>query len=668
MIYKQMETLKIAPFVTYLLLSLIVVLSTSVRLIRFRKKGLFLWDEAAYYREARSAIALIGFIFKHGRELIRLKRNPNKERTDVLYKELRFSTPAILITYYKPWHLLLNSITVRIFGHKDYGVAAPSILLGAGSVAGVFFAMDAVLGPVPALLAAFALSVSGLHFLHSRSSEPEIGSSLCYLLVFTLSVHYKMSLDGAPDTFTHLFSVNSMLLLVGCGFFLCGTLCFNPLWLPLFPFFYFISEVLYAVMSGKTALPVFAVAQSIVFVSAAVFFIITDIPYIFLSRYFPEVKVESNTKRLINTISKLLGLLRFRLKPKTIEFVRPPKWHRFTFYPHVLLHTEGAAVLLASMGGLVVLALRRSPLDVLIAFQAAYLFLFLTFVPYKAARALMPLIPFIYICAGVFFAAIPFWAFLPLVTWITLRGAAYIARAAGITSGMKKAAEYINGLGREYFQCTSAPFVLMYGPPLTPPVSPLNYESVLRAYKIGFRHLIADHHVYYPGMNNDNIIPYIEQNLKPVFTVDDPAVTFFPIKAECEYYAPDDYFFDLPAEWISDWNRFLNEPSPQDKTIRIYDLDEFFGNKDLLSNCSSVYLHLATEMIRDGKHNDAIGMLKKGARLAKDKKIFNLYTAMCYISVGRKEWAKKILIEMLKEENLFHQYRNKCNELLKRCE
>ncbi len=164
---------------------------------------------------------------------------------------------------------------------------------------------------------------------------------------------------------------------------------------------------------------------------------------------------------------------------------------------------------------------------------------------------------------------------------------------------------------------------------------------------------------------------FIDSNLEPVFVTEDPAVVFYPIKAECEYYSPDDYNMKLPPEFINNWNSFLKNPSEKDKTIRVYDLKDFFGNEEILNKCPAAYLHFATEKISLRKYGDALFMLKKCLRITSDtqmKNMVKIHIALCHLYMSRKEWAKKTLNEMLTEENLFFQFRDKCIELLKQCE
>jgi len=59
-----------------IILFIIVIAGFIIRAWNFRGKGLFLWDEAAYYREARFFLMLMEFHKKHWRELAPSEKIP----------------------------------------------------------------------------------------------------------------------------------------------------------------------------------------------------------------------------------------------------------------------------------------------------------------------------------------------------------------------------------------------------------------------------------------------------------------------------------------------------------------------------------------------------------------------------------------------------------------
>jgi len=122
-------------------------------------------------------------------------------------------------TYHKMWHCYINAIFVKLIGHKDYSVAAPELIFGTASLAVVYFFAAMIAGPAVGLIAAGILALSGLHILHSRSAEPEIGTGLSFLLCLLFSAAQKSAFHGGPTSFSDLFAPFSILLLAASGFF-----------------------------------------------------------------------------------------------------------------------------------------------------------------------------------------------------------------------------------------------------------------------------------------------------------------------------------------------------------------------------------------------------------------------------------------------------------------
>ncbi len=458
MIAANLESLEIQPLETYFLLSQIIILGIVIRLIRFRKKGMFTWDEAAYYREARLGLILYQFLSTNWRELISLKKRPDEERRKILLSQLTdgIYRPGSYV-YYKPWHLLLNGISTKIIGHHDYAVAIPSFMVGILSIIVVYGIGSIAFGPVVGLIAAFLLALSGLHILHSRSSSPEIRTAFCYIVILLISAAQKTLVKDTSNSFEQLLSYPSLLMLATSAFFMCGILCFNHAWITFFPALYIFSEALYTVTSGSQTIEVFIASQLIYFSFMLLFFFITDIPYLFLNYYFKEAKVESNFKKIANVFGEWLVFLKYRTKPTTKEYTKAPKWYWLIFYPNTLYHSEGIIFSLAATAGAILMLIKHTPVSLYFAVQGICIMAALTFIPFKAARGLMPLIPVLCISAAYSVSAVPLIVFAPLFIIMTVRGLAYSIRVIKLTSGIKTAAGFIKEQGHTYFQCSSAP-------------------------------------------------------------------------------------------------------------------------------------------------------------------------------------------------------------------
>jgi hypothetical protein len=511
------------------------------------------------------------------------------------------------------------------------------------------------------------LSLSGIHILHSRSSGPEVRTSACYLFILLLSVAHKTLLHGDAATFAFLLSAKSLLILAGIGFFICGTVCFNPCWFLLFPFLFFATESIYAIYSKAVPLPVFIVSQIVVFSSAALFYVITDIPNFIFMRYLPDLKMGTNIGRLIVTNKEMINFARDRAtREKISERVKPPKWYWLAFYPELLVRVEGWAMTFAATAGLALLAYHRSNIGLYIALQGIFVFSFIVVAPYKCARVILPFVPLFCIYVAYALTQISIFLFAPIAIWIFIRALIYAIRIIKQTSGIKKAFEFIKKQGADMFQCTSAPFIMIYGPPGALPQTPVDFEVIFRCYTQGIRYLFVEHHHKFPGIVNDTIIPYIEKNVAPVFTVEDPAVTFFPIKAETEYFSPGDFGLNYTVERISVWNDFVTKHSPEETKVRVYDLNEFFMNNELVLNHPSALFFLGSQLLKDQKYDEALKMLQKAISL-NDSPLYKLYVGICHFKLGRKELAKKVLVKIAGDENLRKDIRDTAINIITQC-
>jgi len=666
MLLNSLHSIKIIENHQYIFLLAIVAVGFFVRVLRFRKKGQFTWDEAAYYREAQNNIAIFGFLKKNLFRMLRTKRAPEKKK-ELFNDYIKEVQSYQKVVFFKSWHTYLNHISICIFGHKDYSAAVPSLLIGTSEIAVVFFLGKIMFGPMAGLLAALFLSLSGMHILNSRSSGPEVRTAMCYLLIVIFSVGHKLLFSGHPATISSLFQPESLLLLIGAGFFICGTICFNPCWLMLFPFLFFISDGIFAIVSNSISIPAFIVSQFIVFLSAAIFYMITDIPYLILQKYIPEAKIGTGINRLKVSTLELIKYSHVRVKQEDRgEFIKPPKWHWLYFYPELLLHSEGIAVFMLSVAGIGLLVLRHSPLNLFIAFQGAFVWAFVIFAPYKSARTILPLVPLFCLYAGIAAAALPIYILVPLVAYISVRALIYASRIVKLTSGIKSAAEFINEQGSELFLCTSAPFVLLYGPPDVVPVSPSDFGVIYTYYMEGFDFLVVDHHLKFPGIASDSFINYIEDNITPVFSAEDPAITFFPIKAECEYFSPGDFHIENKLEAFSIWNDFITNSDQRNKMIRVYDMRIFFKNEKFLLDHPTSLFYFASMKFKEQKYKEALAMFQRALSM-NDSPIYRLHIGVCHLKLGRKELAKKILLSITSDESLMPDIRSMVDYFLAEC-
>jgi len=207
----------------------------------------------------------------------------------------------------------------------------------------------------------------------------------------------------------------------------------------------------------------------------------------------------------------------------------------------------------------------------------------------------------------------------------------------------------------------------MYGPLGVVPSTPQNFEKIYDSFIRGMRYIIIEHHEKFPGIVNDSIVSYIEENLAPAFIVEDPAVTFFPIKAECEYYSPEDYGLGHVPEIYSRWNSFVTKPSPEDKLIRVFDLNQFFSDDGLLSNHPSPLFYFASQKFKEQKYGEALPMFQKLISI-NDSPIYRIHVGVCHLKLGRKELAKKIFMKLANDDTLIKEIRDMNEYFIKQCD
>lgn len=662
---RSLATLKINTVESALALTAILMLGLIPRLLRFRKKGVFTWDEAAYYREAIVTFKIFEYAIRNRLE-IRRTRGDKKAREELIKKYHNTVPPVMKLVYFKPWHNYLNIIFIKIFGHNDYSASIPSLIMGIFTIPVVYLLGRAIYNPAVGLAAAFLLSAGGMHILHSRSSGPEIRTAFCYACILLLSFAHKYFMPGACIEFGYLFSLKSIAILAGIGFFLCGTLCFNPAWLALFPPLYLFSEVFYTVMAKSAGFWEFAITQLMVFSFMFVFYVITDLPFHFLKKFFPESGIKTNFDRLKKTASEMLGFLNIRMKSIEVEYEKPPKWYWLNFYPKVLARTEGIVSLAVLCTGCILMSLDHLYMSRFLAIQGVFMLLFIIFVPYKSARVVLPLIPLGCLYGGFLIARIPLYISVPVILIITIRSALYSTRIVKLTSGIKSAADRIKNDGYACFQCTSAPFLMLYGPKGVLPVIPSSFKAILHNYRSGLRYLFVEHHIKFPGISNDDALEYIVENLEPIYSFDDPAATFYPIKAETEYLMPGDYGMKHPPEKISRWNAFVTKTQPEDEKIRVYDLESFFNNTKLLVSNSTTLYHFANELFISKRYAESLELFQKALKL-KESAIYRLHIGTCHLILGRPGLAKKILAKVAEDESQAPEIREMAEGLMEKC-
>lgn len=637
----------------YALLAAIAAAGFFARVRRFRAKGLFLWDEAAYFREVFVWNGIRAFFRRHGPEL---RRNPGVERRKELAKE--FWDEAIAsYAYYKPLHLYLNALCIRVFGRRDYAVAVPSLVMGTATIALVYFAGALVFSPAAGLAAAAMLAVSGLHTLHSRSAEPEPGTAFC----FTAAALAMITFGQGFSTSGQAVLPFERILIQGAAAGVClgGVLLFNPAWALLIPGIFVCSLIVFAAASGAWAAAAAFCAAALA--AALIAIVITDIPFIIMHRLLPELKLPPHTLKFVEILKEQVQMVFARLKGGEAAGdmgVTLPRWYRFAFYPDLLRRSEGALFLIAAAGGIFVLFLKPAPAALMIGAQAAIAAAGLTLVPQKAARGVVFILPLLCVFAGAAVSALPPWAAAAALALMAFSGAVRVWRIGSFTSAMRRASDFAAAQNSGAFISTDTPFMIVYED--RTPVFPKFYNILYTMhFNENIRYLIVDHHVNYPTLLWDDTVDLIEEYFEPVFTAEDPCITYYPLLAEVEYYSEKAFFTGSTID-VARWNRFRLSPSEKDKRIRVYDLKEFFENENKPGLAGQLQRIKGAYLYDQKQYKDALALLRLAQREYPDDPEIKYYIGLCHLRGDKPQWTLKLFREIMDNPALKTDFRKDC--------
>lgn|GEM_PF-6333639 len=641
----------------------IVIAGTLLRIRRIRKKGVFLYDEAAYYREATVVRRLFGFVRKNWKTLLSSRNDPASVQRKTLVEEYCDVSKTTLYSYYKAWHVYIIKLSLRLIKQKDVAIAAPSIAMGVFTIVLVYLNGSIAFGKAVGVMAAAMLAVSGLHTLHSRSAGPESGMAMCYQLLILFSLSHKIAL--AAGGASYFYSPESFLLLAASGVFLGGIVMFHPFWIGVIPGVVFISEAAYAIFSASMPFMFFAISISVVFAAAAACILISDIPFIICAYLFPEGKVISHSAKSMEWVMFNINRLKDMLKKSEGEGVKVSWAQRIGFYPKLFLNSDGIALAAAAGCGIALLAARREPLDVYLAAQAIVFIGFLTVIPWKAARGIVIFAPALILAAAFAVSELPVLAAAPVLLWIIVRNSIYSYRVGNLTSGIRLAVEYIRSQGEQSFICTSFPFVSLYGKENDMPVDPAFDMLVLAAAKKFRRYLIIDHHEHFPQTVSDSGLQLIQEKFEPVFKAEDPCVTFFPVFMEAEFLWHGIHF--SKSVNLAPWNQFRQNPSEKDRSIRVYDLYYLLENKLFIEIIMlKDFMEKGFAFYKEEDYPRALTCYKKAARLNPGEPLPKFYVGVCQAKLGHPKWASQVFKELILEKKLPVELLSVCEDYLEK--
>ncbi len=644
-----------------MLLLPIVMAGIVVRLRNFTKKGIFTYDEAAYYREMIAASSHIGFVVKNARKLAKTKRDRDCEQR----RELVAEYDAIVYThyaYYKAWHVYLVWIASRLKVRPDVALAIPSVVMGALIPIAAYAACAVVFGNAAGLVAAVTIAVNGLHVLHSRSGGPESGMAFAFMLALLFSMTHKAAMLDAGSGF--LFTPVSLMMLAGYGFCIGGVVMFHPFWAGVIPGVIGAGEIVFALASGVMSPVMTGVALLIVFASAVLCIFVSDLPFIISYHLFPESKIIPHSKKIIEWIGFNFKRLGDMLGKDDKEGARIPAREKYGFYPSLIRETSGCFFSVSIVAGCCFMLFNGGPLDYYILTIAAIFLAFMSVIPWKATRGIIIFIPVMVILSTVAIVSIPVLVAIPVLLIIAAYNIAYSMKVTSQISGIYRAVQFIRGKGEDSFLCTSFPFSLLYGRKDKLYIPTQSYRNIEHAYlQEGIYYLIIEHHVLFPAFTSDDFLDKVQANIAPVFTAQDPCVTFLPLFWEAEYYWTGHH---IPKGTnVTRWNNFRTSPSENDRLVKVYDLREVFSSEAIMReiHINKIITHVI-EKIKNDEFKECVPILKKATAMYPDNALFRFFLGFCHVKMGRPKWGVRDLAELAQAHTLPEEYHEMCLDIL----
>ncbi len=634
-----------------MVLAPIIVLGITLRLIRIRRKGLFLWDEAGLYREVIFMKILIRFVWSNLSVLAGLKIHPDAKKREELFDEYE-SAQITDVAFYKFGYIYPLMLSTKLIRQRDLAMVVPSLVFGILSIIGLYLIGALAFGPSAGLLAAAVAAVSGAHTLYSRSALSDMGSSFNLVLFVLMSILFKIGFAAGGTEF--FYSVQGCLLLAASGFFLFAMVMFNMAFLSVSAVIFIASEIVYIFVSGAFSLKMVIFEFVAVGSGAAMCYFVVSLPISFLTFLFPECEIETYFKQIIGRLLVHRKSIGSMLKPGEKTKSVFSRAHRLLFYPTILLELEGFTVIAAACIGAGCQLYMFTDISLYLCSQGLVVFALLTFIPFKATRGSAMFLPHLFLFAGTALSMIPLWLLAPIMIIITARGVRCCLHISGLVSAIRRAAEYINSRGEEQFICTCAPFRLLYGPEdrFLPPGMIALYEHMHYCWsRKKIKYLIIDFHQHYPSLGGDDINGLIQKYYEPVWKVEDPCVTFRPLLWEAELLAEKSGFGNIRID-KSQWNKFRLNPGDRDKFVEVYELDKLFTGEAGDAMLSFGALKTVPDWIKQGKLDFALTELKKAKRVLKDNPEVHYRIGQCFFLKERYKWAVNAFSQAVELEDV----------------
>ncbi len=663
-----------------------------LRVRRAKQKGVFTWDEAAYYRESRAIVVLFNVVAKHFGELWKNRNNRDRSHADKIFNEYHGSS-SFNYAYYKLLHYISIIISLKLFRQKDLAITIPALLTGSLTIIVSLLMGNYFFGVFAGIIAAALTAVSSLHVLHSRSAGPEAGMGFWFMaLIFILMLHKSFFISGGMEYF---LTPQSIALLCAAGVVMGCIILMHSFWVVFLPPMFIFSELMFALIDPVAGIYTIAAGSAAVLISCVLFILLMDLPFIVIVKIFPECGLMSHSAKMIDFLKFNIGRVNDMFRRSGDMGVKLSLRHRFLFYPELIAGTDGYPMLAAVIAGMVVLVCSNDPLKRYAGLQILVAMGFLTFVPWKAARGMMLFQPLMIWGAGLAVSVLsPVYA-MPAVMLICAISTRESWRAGNLTSGIRRAKDYIYSRGEKNFLCTSAPFSQLYANDNMLFAVIYSFD-VFRDCREYTNYIFVEHHKKFPMLYRDNYVELIEKYIEPEIQFEDPCVTYFPLFMEVEYLWPGRAFSDKKG--VEKWNRFRSGPGESERYIKVYDTREFYKkifeipeleaeinriyawdkireknfseakeylerakpfiseeelgrmNKILSVNLVQETIRKANEYIVNEDLDSAVKLLKNSKKHYPEFQQAGYMLGVCYIKMGRTQWAEKMFDEIIQAQ------------------
>ena len=621
----------------YILICIFVfIIALFLRFYKINKIHINSWDEASYFLESKFMYKFFKFATDPKYRKLFFKPslteqeslNKTREEASYLLQELHSQMTIDPLLYTKPGNNIFATLCYELFGINEFSVILPNAVLGLLSVITVYLIGYHIGGIQTAIIAAGILGVSGAHVYHSRNGLAEVKVAFFFILAL---FNYLILVENTGILPIHL--VNLLMIISGIALNFCGAcsaLWYQPL-VAIIMVSDFIATLTCMRIDSINTLGIlsFDLLSRIIIIQLIVLamLIFWDLPYLVQKLYFPYIlDFPTYLERLFQRggalagISTLIGMLE-KLKTKISDMFSGKKDKKDNIntmfvkvknvpfklnhglYGYYILITEGLFVSLSLIASIIWIPFHYNYASMFLLSIFLLLFMMLTSVSWKPARASIILRPLMAILTGIFLGDIcnllNEWFFYAIISFIIIYGIINNLKYLKMTSPNKEAIDFVMSTGIPKFIPFNYQIASVYvdAKEHIADLFKLKAKDVLALIEKGeLKYLITD--ITAASFYNKLEWYYKLIETEPVFRRDNPCITEPTLFAEVEVLYPP----------FGDNLQFKLNPSDYEKEIRVYDIEKFFFTAEEINQQGEILFSMNNYDLAERKFRTAIEM------------------------------------------------------------